>query len=117
MFEIIEYALMIAGNVATGNYLAYTSTSDMRIVSIQACVQGTLPSGGNNLRFHIRVNDVDYPANFISIPANGVDSYENQIFATPISVLEGDILYIVCDEVGSVNPGSWVEIRFGVEKQ
>lgn len=107
------YGVMIVGEAQEGQfYGAFQVPVTAQITGIQANILGKAPTG-NNLRLMLAVGNVADSARFITI-AEG-ETKKAITFGSARRVMTGDVLSVYCDTVGSLEPGSWVEVQYTAE--
>ena len=107
------YGVMIVGEAQAGQfYGAFQVPASALITGMQVSILGKSPDGGN-LRLMLAVGNTADTSRFITISEG--DTKGAVTFGSALQVSAGDVLSVYCDSVGSVEPGSWIEVQYTAE--
>jgi hypothetical protein len=107
------YGVMVVGEAQAGQfYGAFQVPATALITGMQANILGKAPDGGN-LRLMLSVGNIADSSRYVTI-AEG-DTSNATTFGSARRVMAGDVLSVYCDTVGSLEPGSWVEVQYTAE--
>jgi len=107
-FSTVFLGCIVPGDAIQAQYYGYiTVPADMLITGLQGTVNGSVPSG-SDLRFRLIVDsyEVGEPLTIAENQRRGVID-----FLVDVSVYQGSVLRFLCFQIGTVEPGSWIEIR------
>lgn len=103
---------LIVGEALVGEtYGGFTVPAPMTINGLQAHVGGRAPSG-DALELQLVLNGTTMPT--YKVRVSDGSSKAAAIFGSPISVVAGDVVKVICTNVGSTDPGDWVEVQVDV---
>jgi hypothetical protein len=104
------YGVLIVGVAEAGKtYGNFIVPATASITGMQVNCLGRVPTG-SDLIFKLVVNgSVDDDRKLTLMDGEQKDSV---IFGYPLSVMAGDVLSVYVSQVGSTEPGDWLEVRF-----
>jgi len=111
--KTVIFGTEVPGNAQVGEvYGKVTTNGIINIIGLQCTVNGQIPDGAD-LVFYMQIDgstEFSFP-----ITVSDGSSYGSIAVSPNIQVYDGSIITFICSSVGSVIPGSWLEIRMNVE--